>query len=222
MRIVFIGAGQLTKIAATELLKEGHDVIIIDIDKNRIDELSEELDCGFIHGDGTKPRILEEADPKHTDMLFCVTGDDRSNIIASLVAKSLNFKKTVLAIQDADFEPISSKLDLESTIVPAKLVSTYLQELIHGRDVFQICNMMQKKVHLFSFCAAKDDEKSIENVKLPDLCKIVWIFRNEDLIFPEKDTEIQEKDCVVIAAHLDKIGHLKEQYKGKEICQNFG
>ena len=55
MRIVFSGAGPMTIMAVQLLTEQGHEVIIIELDKDKIDRLSEELDCSFLHGDAAKP-----------------------------------------------------------------------------------------------------------------------------------------------------------------------
>lgn len=104
MRAVFIGAGELATITARQLLKSGYDVVIIEKDKERIDELSTELDAGFIHGDGSKPAILREADPAATDFLFCLAGNDQSNIIASLVGRSQGYQRVITRIEDPSYE----------------------------------------------------------------------------------------------------------------------
>ncbi len=49
---------------AEYLIERGNEVVIIERDKKRIDELSEELDCSFLHGDGSKPAILREVNPQ--------------------------------------------------------------------------------------------------------------------------------------------------------------
>ena len=61
MRIAIVGASSAGVSTARLLIEHKHDVVIIEKDKARIDELSEELDCGFLHGDGSRPRILKEA-----------------------------------------------------------------------------------------------------------------------------------------------------------------
>ncbi|HAF56227.1 MAG TPA: potassium transporter, partial [Thauera sp.] len=55
MRAVFVGAGALSVTTARRLLERGHEVVVIDRDKARIEALSAELDCGFLHGDGSTP-----------------------------------------------------------------------------------------------------------------------------------------------------------------------
>ena len=92
MRTVFIGASEVGIETAKALLKKGHEVVIIETDKAKIDELSGELDCSFLHGDGSRPAVLREVNPEQTDMLFCLTDSDQANVIASLVGRSLAFK----------------------------------------------------------------------------------------------------------------------------------
>jgi trk system potassium uptake protein TrkA len=100
MRFVFIGSGSLAVLTGRMLAERGHEVILIEQDLAIIDALREELDVGFLHGDGTRPAILREAGPEATDLLFCVTRDDQANIIASLVARSLGYARVVTKIED--------------------------------------------------------------------------------------------------------------------------
>ena len=79
MRAVFIGASSLAVMTARYLLQQGHEVIIIERDKPRIDSLTDQLDCGFLHGDGSKPSILRDTNPSQTDVLFCLTDHDQAN-----------------------------------------------------------------------------------------------------------------------------------------------
>jgi len=110
MRTVFIGAGEVSIGTAKALVKKGHEVIIIETDKAKIDELSEEMDCSFLQGDGSRPDILREVNPEQTDILFCLTDSDQVNVIGSLVGCSLGFKRVVTSIRDEQFEVICHEL----------------------------------------------------------------------------------------------------------------
>jgi trk system potassium uptake protein TrkA len=128
MRAVFIGAGSLAVMTAKLIRERGEEVVIIEQDKERIDALAEQIDCGFLHGDGSKPAMLREADPEHTDVLFALTGNDQANILASLVGRSLGFKRVVTKIDDFEFEHICRELGLEDVIVPSRTVGRFLAE----------------------------------------------------------------------------------------------
>lgn len=134
MRVVFIGASSLAVVTAKLMRERGEEVVIIEHDKDHIDALSEELDCGFLHGDGSKPAILREANPEGTDVLFALTDNDQANILASLVGRSLGFKRVVTKIQDAELEHICKELGLEDIIVPSRTIGRFLAERYGSKE----------------------------------------------------------------------------------------
>ena len=129
MRVVILGATSLAVTTAHLLIKAGHEVVMIDRDAERIKELDPQLDCGFLKGDGSTPEVLKEADPGNTDILFCVTNHDQTNIIASLIGKSLGVPRVVTMIEDASFLPICDELGLKDTIIPVRMISQQLAGL---------------------------------------------------------------------------------------------
>ena len=89
-------------------------------------------DCGFIHGDGSKPAVLREVGPQHTDVLCCFTDNDQSNILASLVGRSLGFRRIFTKIDDAEFQPICIELGLTDLIIPHLQAARALADLAFG------------------------------------------------------------------------------------------
>lgn len=53
---------------------------------------------------GVLVALLREADPSRTDFLFCLTGNDQTNILASLAGRSLGYGRVVPKIDDPEFE----------------------------------------------------------------------------------------------------------------------
>lgn len=134
MRIVFVGAGQVSVETAKDLIQHGHEIIMIDPNQARINELYEHLDCGFILGDGANPEILMEANPEYTDILFCLTDNDQVNILSSLIAGTLGFQHIVTSVADPQYEEISIALGLKNVIMPVRAISRHLQNLVAGKD----------------------------------------------------------------------------------------
>lgn len=105
----------------------------------RIEDLSDRLDCSFLNGDGSTPAILREVGPEQTDVLFCLTDSDQANLISGLVGRSLGFRRVILSIQDSEFEGICRELGLvEDTILPSRTISRYLlgKSIEDVREVF--------------------------------------------------------------------------------------
>jgi trk system potassium uptake protein TrkA len=216
MRAVFIGASSLTVMTAEILLKRGHEVVIVECNKDRIDELSKNLDCGFVHGDGTTPAIQRETDPAHSDFLFCLAANDQVNIIASLVGRSLGFPRVVTKIVNPEFEHICLELGLEETIIPAGTMGRYLADKFAGRDLLELSGMIKDEARVFSFVAGPEDEGPLEQIAIPGELRPICLYRDHAFILPEEGTEIRAEDEVVVITHQKFLAKFKARWAGKK------
>ena len=212
MRAVFIGASALSVMTARFLLSRGHEVVVIEKDKEVIDALSAELDCGFLHADGSKPAVLREAGPEHTDVLFCLTGSDQANIISSLVGRSLGFGRVVTKINDPEFEHICIELGLEDTIIPARTVGRHLSEMFEGTNPLEISAMIKAEARVFSFVAREEDARPLAALELPDKTRGICIYRDEKFLLPEEDDRLKPGDEVVLITHSRHLPALAERW----------
>ena len=212
MRAVFIGASALSVMTARFLLSRGHEAVVIERDKEVIDALSAELDCGFLHADGSKPAVLREADPEHTDVLFCLTGSDQANIISSLVGRSLGFGRVVTKINDPEFEHICIELGLEDTIIPARTVGRHLAEMFEGTNPLEISAMIKAEARVFSFVAREEDARPLAELDLPDKTRVICIYRDEKFLLPEDDDRLKPGDEVVLITHSRHLAALAERW----------
>lgn len=216
MRAVFLGASTLATTTARYLLKRGHEVVLIEREQSLIDALAEDMDCGFIHGDGSKPAILSEADPAGTDALFCLTDSDQTNIIASLVGRSLGFSRVVTRIADSEFEHICLELGLEDTIIPSRTIGRYLADLFEGRNPLELSTMIRDDARVFSFVVSPDQAGPVEALSLPERTRVVCIYRGRELILPDESAALQAEDEVVIISHRGSLGELEALIRDPE------
>lgn len=212
MRAVFMGGSPLTVMTAHRLLEEGREVVIIERDRARIDALTEELDAGFLHGDGSKPAILKEADPDQTDFLFCLTDHDQANIIASLVGRSLGFKRVITKIEDPEFEHICMELGLDDTIIPTRTVARFLSDMCKGRDPLELSTMIKDDARVVSFVVHEDDAVPVAQLDLPTGSRVMCVYRKEHFLLPEDDTKLKVGDEVVVITHSKNVQELHERW----------
>jgi trk system potassium uptake protein TrkA len=212
MRIVFVGAGSLAVMTAAMLTKQGHEVVIVERDKARIEELSSQLDCGFVHGDGSTPAILKETNPKETDFLFCLTGNDQANIITSLVGRSLGFARIVTRIESTEFEHICIELGLKDTIIPARTIGRYLADMVKGQDPLELSAMIKDEARVFSFVAKPEEEGAVKDLELPEGCRVICLYRDGHFLLAEEDTALKSGDEVVILLHSKHLPSITERW----------
>ena len=213
MRIAIVGASAAGVATARLLIEHKHDVVIIEKDKARIDELSEELDCGFLHGDGSRPRILNEAGPEDTDMLLCLSNDDQDNIISGLVGRSLGFGEVVTKISDAEFEHICAELKLDNTISAAQVTARRLLDMVEGRGVVELSTVLRGDVRFFVIAVTPEEAGPVSKLELPDDTRVLYGYRDGDLLWPDEDLELEEGDDLVLLTNSERVGELKERGK---------
>ena len=214
MRLVFVGASNLTVRTAELLIERGHEVIIIDSDKDRLEELSDELDCSFLLGDGSTPHVLEQADPPECAVLFALSGDDQDNIVAALAARTLGFARVVPHITDPQFEYICKELGLEDVIIPDRTIAHYLADSAEGIDVQDIAAAIKDDARLFTFSLAEDQAGKAGDLDLPEQSRIIAIYREGSFQLVDASTELKKGDEVLVIAHQKAIEGLKEKWHG--------
>lgn len=216
MRIIFVGAGELTVETASLLISRGHEVVIIEEDKERIKTLSGTLDCSFLHGDGSRPNVLQDAGPEHADYLFCLTENDQYNIIAALVGRSLGYGYVVVQIDDVDYLNICRELDLEHTVSPSKTISRYLADTVAGVDILELSSLIKYEARFITVMITASTKGKVSSFELPKEARIIGIYRDGQFLTPDSDTTLLENDEALILTHSKNLPELTERFALKK------
>ncbi len=102
MRVVIVGAGEVGS-AIAESLADTHDVVVIDVDPTRVEELTYEVDALAVEGDGTALDTLLEADVTEADMVIACTDDDETNIVACGTVETVTEAFTIARVKSATY-----------------------------------------------------------------------------------------------------------------------
>jgi trk system potassium uptake protein TrkA len=193
MRVVIVGGGSLGARTARLLVQRGYEVVVIESDEEVAQSISESLDCGVIHGDGTRPAVISEADPSHADALLALTGNAQTNLIASLIGGSAGFPRVITRIDDEEFEHIAIELGLE------------LSGAIKG------------DARVFLFAAREEDEGTVAELELPEGARVSHLYRDGELVFGDTDLRLRKGDEVVIVTHQEHLADLRSRWAPKAV-----
>ena len=212
MRAVFVGASRVAVMAARKLTEAGHEVVIIDKDREKLESLEDELDCGMVNDDGSRPSVLKEVGPESTQALFCMSDDDQDNIIASLVGRAMGFECVVTRIEDEDFESICRELGLDHPIIPSRETANSLIEIFEGNEHSDISAVLKGGLRFLTFVARDEDEGTVEALDLPAKTRALAVMDENRAEPADSSTRIREGDEVVLVTHQDQLEKLKERF----------
>lgn len=102
MRVVIVGAGEVGSSIAADL-SDAHDVVVIDVDSERVEALTYNVDVLPVEGDGTDPAVLEEASVDAADMVIASTDDDETNLAVCGTAATLGDPFTIARVQKTTY-----------------------------------------------------------------------------------------------------------------------
>lgn len=225
MRVIIAGGGNTGKTIATKLINEGHDITIIEKISSFTKKLQHELDALVIKGQAETIPILLEANVKKSVLLIAVTRDDNVNIVISTLAKKLNPNITVMAqITHADqyFKPPHIRpqtFGIDYYIDPLALTVEKILTVIQFHNVLEMLHYEQNRV---SLVGVRIDErfamldKSIQSIR-QDLAifrniLIIAIYRNDQVIIPDGDETIRERDKVFFIGNSQETQSIIKTY----------
>ena len=205
MRVVIIGASTLALHTGEALIENGHQVLIIEKDKARIEELSDHLDCAFLHGDGSQPDLLREADPPHADVLMCLSNHDQTNIIAGLVARNLGYARVITVIEQEDFQGLCEELGLTETFIPLRNISHQLVELTEQPTAAPALDTLFKHDAALRGLTLSTGGLTLEQIELPEGTRVAGFYRDKALLFPDAETRFEAGDELLILAREESL-----------------
>ena len=108
MNIIVVGVGKVGYTVAEQLSQEEHDITIIDVDEDVINDTLQDIDVIGIIGNGATRKSLQNAGIEECDLLIALTGSDELNIYCCLLGKRLGAKSTIARVRDPEYTPPST------------------------------------------------------------------------------------------------------------------
>ena len=103
MRVIVVGGGLVGSSLAEKLSADGHDVVLVEQDRNLVAELNDRLDVQTICGNGATTPVLLQAGIENSDLLLATTDSDEANMVVALVGSELfEVPKVVARLRDLE------------------------------------------------------------------------------------------------------------------------
>ena len=221
MKIIIAGAGDVGFHLAKLLAYEKHDIMVVDLNEEKLRNLSSQLDVGTLKGNSTSYQMLEEAGVERADLFIAVTSFEDTNITSAIFAKHLGAKRTIARVKNNNHvDPRErshlKKLGIDEIISTENLASKEIRRLLTSTAFTDFFQFEGGKLNLLGTVLDKSSPMLNQTLKQcsnlnPDHDFItVAILRNGKTIIPHGETVFEEDDHVYFIATPTGLKRIQE------------
>ncbi|MFQ3319207.1 MAG: trk system potassium uptake protein TrkA [Natronomonas sp.] len=211
MHVVIIGAGEVgTSIA--ESLDDSNDVVVIDIDEERAEQLKYELDVMTLAGDGTSMSTLQRAGIEETDMLIASTDDDETNLIACATAKTVADPFTIARTKSVEYlrtwERTEEAFGVDFMVCTDLLSAENIVRVVGLPAAIDVDPFAGGQVQMAEFEIVADSPVAGQTIAEADRFEsltFAGLFREGEMILPRGSTEIRPGDRAVVIGSPESV-----------------
>jgi trk system potassium uptake protein TrkA len=219
MRIAIAGAGNVGTYVAGDLNAKGHEIILIEQNKEIVQQLKDELDVAWVVGDACELYTLDTAVLTSCDVVVAATGDDEDNLVISLLAKQeFGVRRVVGRVNHPDNEWLfTESWGVDVAVSTPHLLTSLVEEAVSTGDLVRLLKLEQGKVALLEVTLAEGspaEGKTVGDLEMPPDCTLVAIVRDRHVITPSSDTQLSAGDEVLALATAEAESDLREVLAG--------
>lgn len=213
MYIIVVGGGKVGYYLTKTLLNEGHEVLLIERDRGKVETYSERFGSVILEGDGAEASILATAGAARADVLIAVTGEDEDNLVICQMAKhKFHVGKTISRVNNPKNEQLFKKLDTDVTVSQTNYILGLIEQAIPDRAFIHLLNLRHADLAIIEATITEESpvaHKTIGEIDLPVSCVIAAIARQADVIVPDSSTEILPLDEIIAVTHRTEEDELR-------------
>ena len=203
-RVLIIGGGRIGYRLARTLEQQSLSVKMVECRASRCDLLAERLNRTVVlHGDGSDQSLLVEENIHDTDLVVTLTGDEETNILASLLARRLGAKKTITQINKFSYFSLMSTIGIEQVVSPRlSAINTILQHIRRGKVLSAISIKGEEGEVMEALALPTSDivSKPLKKIAFPKGAMVAGIIRGDHIIIPSGESVIEPDDRIIIFA----------------------
>jgi trk system potassium uptake protein TrkA len=225
MRIVIAGAGEVGSHLAKMLSNENHDIVLIDVDEEKLRQIGSTHDLMTMHGSATSFAILRDSNIHKADLFIAVTESEDTNIAAALFGKKLGAKRTIARIDNQEYlkynyKELVNSLGVDYMIYPEMIAANEVVGLLHQTGMADLVDFSRGKLTMYMIKLEENapivGKTLLESTPKGELeFRAVAITRDTATIIPRGNDRFEVNDHVYVITSQAGLHELLK-YSGKE------
>lgn len=219
MRILIVGGEKLVYFLARSFLAKGHEVTVINRSREECSRLARRLKATIIHGDGSDPQILDEAEAAAADAMVAATPNDQDNlVICQLARERFKVARTLALVNDPDNEMVFKELGIRAAST-TRILSGLIEQHAGYEEIINLAPLAEGKVNATEIILRADSPvagKALAEIALPPDCLVAIVLREGHPIIPRGNTVLTVGDHVVVMTMPENHGQVLRLLTGDE------
>lgn len=209
MNIIIVGCGKVGEELAHRLNDEGDNIIVIDVDSTKVNDVTSRLDVLGVTGNGATHLVQQEAGIRDADLLIAVTGSDELNLLCCLIAKKEGNCQTIARVRDPQYSTeapyLKEELGLAMVINPEFQAAAEIARVLRFPSAIKIDTFAKGKVDLMKFRLPENcvlTGCSVKEIATKLKCDVLvcTVERGDEAFIPNGEFVFGEKDIISVIA----------------------
>ena len=213
MKVAIAGAGAVGRSIARELIENGHDVTLIERNAQHID-VDAIPAAHWRLGDACELSLLESVHVEDFDVVIAATGDDKVNVVLSLLAKTeFAVSRVVARVNDPRNEWLFDEAwGVDVAVSTPRMLASLVEEAVAVGDLVHIMEFRKGEANLLEITLPDDTPwggRPVRKLDLPRDAALVTILRGNRVIVPQSDEPLEGGDELLLVASPDVESDLR-------------
>ncbi|MET9000921.1 TrkA family potassium uptake protein [Amycolatopsis sp. NPDC004169] len=207
MRVAIAGAGAVGRSIAAELIDGRHQVMLIEREADQFDPHTVEQ-ADWVLGDACEVSILEESGIEQCDVVIAATGDDKANLVVSLLAKTeFAVRRVVARVNNPANEWLfTDAWGVDVAVSTPRMLAAMVEEAVSVGDLVRLMTFRQSNANLVELTLPAETPlagKPVSELTLPRDAALVTILRGDRVIVPQPEDPLEPGDELLFVATAD-------------------
>jgi trk system potassium uptake protein TrkA len=214
--IIIVGLGGIGRGLARIAVAEKHNVLVIDSDRERTQDIALKYDLVSLTGDASLMSTLEEANISEADAVICTTGDDNVNLMVVLKAQEKGVRTITTIVNEQENVEIFKRTGVIIHKDPDTVVAENIFNSIWRPGINAFVTLAGGKAEIVEVIIHEGSNaggKAIKALGLPSNVLIIAIERGEEVIIPEGSTVIQPNDSIYVFAKSEMVDRISSLFQ---------
>jgi trk system potassium uptake protein TrkA len=216
--VLVIGGGKVGYYLTKELIGSGHEVVLMEKDKERANQIADEIGSVVISHDGCEGKYLAEAGANRADIVAAVTGDDEDNLVICQMAKHhFDVPRTIARVNNPKNEALFKHLGVDELISPTRMILGSIEQDIPVHELLHLGALGEGELELIEAhiqLGSPAIGRAPKDLNMPEGCSLFAVIRNGIATPLRPDTILAEGDKVIAIGKAECERLLHEQLIG--------